>query len=101
MTPEDSRDKDACSDLLFEHPLNLKHAPVGLNSNGSESLLFTMSFRFSANKKNQDKLNFILAVTNLSGTFTEQISRLYNGDASLVKSVSVRKINHNTYMRRE
>ena len=47
VAAEHSRDEDARSDLLLVVPLDLEHAPVGLDGDRSESLLLAFPFRFT------------------------------------------------------
>ena len=55
MPTENSWNKNAGPDLLFEHPFDFEHTPIGLNCDGCQSFLLTMSFRFSI-KMNSKKL---------------------------------------------
>ena len=49
VASEDPRDENARSNLLLEHPLDLKHAPVCLNCDSCQSLLLSVFFSFTKN----------------------------------------------------
>ena len=57
VAAEDTGDENACTHFLLVHPLDLEHAPVGLNSDSSESLFLTFPFRFTkASNKSISKM---------------------------------------------
>jgi len=55
VATEDPGDEHAGTNLLFEHPLDFEHAPIGLNCNGRQSFLLSVSFRFSAITNSENK----------------------------------------------